>query len=204
MPVGSGSTVSGSSERQPISARRIVARRTALTWGEYSWKRGSDRPRRPRALRPSGDDCDLARGADHPHVRAGLRRAVLLAGVQGRPGPEGLGRLGHRARRLGDRTVPSGVARRLAQDVGGLLDAALVVRHLHARDDEPLDLGRALEGGQRVRGAAGGGAGAGALELLLELPVAAEQVVHRHAAVLEDYLGGLRGADAELRLLLPL
>ena len=36
----------------------------------------------------------------------------------------------------------------------------------------------------------------------LQLLVAAQQVVHRHAAVLEDELAGLRGADAELRLLL--
>ena len=44
--------------------------------------------------------------------------------------------------------------------------------------------------------------GARSLELALELLVAAQQVVHRHAAVLEDELGGLRRADAELRLLL--
>ena len=44
---------------------------------------------------------------------------------------------------------------------------------------------------------------AGALELLLELLVAAEQVLHRDAAVLEHDLGGLRGADAELDSFLP-
>ena len=38
----------------------------------------------------------------------------------------------------------------------------------------------------------------------LQLLLAAEQVLDRDAAVLEDHLGGVRGADAELRLLLAL
>ena len=47
-------------------------------------------------------------------------------------------------------------------------------------------------------------AAAGALELALELLHAAEQVLERDPAVLEHDLGGVRGADADLRLLLAL
>src|SRR5213078_944816 len=57
---------------------------------------------------------------------------------------------------------------------------------------------------ERVGGAAARLAGPGALQLALELVHAAEQVVERDAAVLEDHLGGVRGPDAELGLLLAL
>src|SRR5207247_1032058 len=43
-----------------------------------------------------------------------------------------------------------------------------------------------------------------ALELSLELLVPAEQLLERYAAVIEDHLGGMGGADSELRLLLAL
>ena len=59
---------------------------------------------------------------------------------------------------------------------------------------------RDLEGRQRTRGARAL-AGPSALELALQLLLAAEQVVARNAAVLEHDLGGLRRADAELGLL---
>ena len=60
-----------------------------------------------------------------------------------------------------------------------------------------------LEGGERARGA-GLLAGAGALELLVELVHAAQQLVVRDAAVLQDHLGGVAGADADLGLLVAL
>ena len=69
---------------------------------------------------------------------------------------------------------------------------------------EAPTIGRVIS---KVASAFGGAAllaRAGALELLVELVHAAEQVLDRDAAVLEDDLGGLRGADAELRLLLAL
>ena len=59
-----------------------------------------------------------------------------------------------------------------------------------------------LEGRQRVGGAAAGLARACPRQLRVELVDPAEQVVERDPAVLEDQLGGLGGADSDLRLLL--
>ena len=60
-----------------------------------------------------------------------------------------------------------------------------------------------LERGQRVGGTALL-ARAGLLELLVQLLLAAQQVLHRHAHVVQHHLGGVRGADADLVLLLAL
>ena len=60
-----------------------------------------------------------------------------------------------------------------------------------------------LEGRERV-GSARRLAAARPVELALELLHPAEQVLERNPAVLEDDLGGVRGADADLRLLLAL
>src|SRR5215204_6205940 len=60
-----------------------------------------------------------------------------------RPRERWLGR-GHRLRALAD-DVARRVARRLLEHARGVLQALLVLGPLHPRDDQPLDLGRALE-----------------------------------------------------------
>src|SRR6185295_17755562 len=78
--------------------------------------------------------------------------------------------------------------------VGGLGDA-----ECRGADEGP----RHLEGGERA-GAARLLAFAAALQLALQLLLAAEQVLSGDAAILEHDLSRVRGTDAELRLLLAL
>ena len=70
--------------------------------------------------------------------------------------------------------------------------------------EEPTSRAGQLERGERVRRPARGLARARALELAVQLVHAPEQVLDGDPAVLEDDLGGMRGTDADLRLLLAL
>src|SRR5690606_34923243 len=109
-------------------------------------------------------------------------------------------------RDVGDRLLDALLVEQRAALVGlGLevLERPLVRRLRDAEGRGPDERARALERRQRV-GRARLLARARALELLVELVHPAEQVLDRDAAVLEDDLGGLRGADAELALLLAL
>src|SRR4029077_15447676 len=85
----------------------------------------------------------------------------------------------------------------------GVVEGVLVRR---ARDADGLGTNRGPGGLERRHGglAAGGLAFPRPSETLVELLLAAEQPASGDAAVLEDHLGGVRGADAVLLELLTL